>query len=136
MRTDLNTPLVTSAAAEGETPIAAATLSTAEREKVEKAAEKFESMFIAEMLKQTRRTTREFAAQDSVYKDRVNEDMLDFADTAVADALSGQRAFGIADAILRQLLPQDQAAPVLQTSIPSRRAAPALHAQDKPVALD
>jgi flagellar protein FlgJ len=31
--------------------------------------------------------------------------MLDLADTMVADKMAGQRAFGIADAILRQLLP-------------------------------
>lgn len=86
-----------------------AALSPAERAKVEKAAVKFEAMFIGEMLKQMRRTTREFAGDDSVYKDRIAGDMLDMADTAVADSLAGQRAFGIADAILKQLIPADPA---------------------------
>lgn len=86
-----------------------AALSPTERAKVEKAAVKFEAMFIGEMLKQMRRTTREFAGDDSVYKDRIAGDMLDMADTAVADSLAGQRAFGIADAILKQLIPADPA---------------------------
>jgi flagellar protein FlgJ len=37
--------------------------------------------------------------------------MQDFADAQVADAMSGQHAFGIADVILRQLLPQPAPAP-------------------------
>lgn len=86
-----------------------AALSPTERARVEKAAVKFEAMFIGEMLKQMRRTTREFAGDDSVYKDRIAGDMLDMADTAVADSLAGQRAFGIADAILKQLIPADPA---------------------------
>lgn len=85
--------------------VAPATISPAERAKVEHAAEKFESMFIGEMFKQMRRTTREFAGEDGMFKDRVHSDMLELADVAVADAMAGQRAFGIADAILRQLLP-------------------------------
>ncbi|MGE5451532.1 MAG: hypothetical protein ACM3VZ_06770 [Acidobacteriota bacterium] len=89
-----------------DTPSASAsTLSAADRSKVEKAAVKFESMFIGEVLKQMRRTTSELADEDSVFKNKVNNDMLEIADTAVADALAGQRAFGVADAILRQLLP-------------------------------
>lgn len=75
------------------------------RAKAEAAAEKFEGMFIAEMLRQMRRTTRELAGEDSIFNDRINEDMMDVADGVLADSLSGQRAFGIADAILRQILP-------------------------------
>lgn len=75
------------------------------RGKAEAAAEKFEGIFIAEMLRQMRRSTREMAGEDSVFNDRINEDMLDLADGVLADALAGQRAFGIADAILRQVLP-------------------------------
>lgn len=75
------------------------------RAKVQAAAEKFEGFFIAQMLRQMRQSTREMSGDDSIYNNRVNQDMLDMADTALADSLSGQRAFGIADAILRQLLP-------------------------------
>lgn len=71
-----------------------------------KAAEDFESFFISHMLHQMRATTREMAADDSVFRDRVNQDMQDMADDMLAGKMAGQRAFGIADAILRQLLPQ------------------------------
>ena len=70
-----------------------------------KAAVEFESFFIAQMLKDMRATTREMADEDSVFKDRVNQDMQDMADGILAKQMAGQRAFGVADAILRQLLP-------------------------------
>lgn len=73
--------------------------------KATKAAIQFEGFFIAQMLHQMRSGTREMAGEDSVFKDPVNRDMQDMADTMVADNMAGQRAFGIADAILRQLLP-------------------------------
>lgn len=96
------------------------------RAKVQAAAEKFEGFFIGQMLRQMRQGTREMAGEDSIYNSRVNQDMLDMADTQLADSLAGQRAFGIADAILRQLLPsiatpavagtlKDSAAPVAST---------------------
>ncbi|HSI60764.1 MAG TPA: flagellar biosynthesis protein FlgJ [Ideonella sp.] len=107
-------PLLPSAAAlpaapsaeTGETPVAPAAIDPAFRAKAEEAAQKFEGFLIGEMLRQMRRSTRELASDDSPFKDRVNEDMLDLADTLVADAMAGQRAFGIADAILRQVLPE------------------------------
>lgn len=74
--------------------------------KVTKAAVDFESFFISHMLHQMRSTTREMSAEDSVFRDRVNQDMQDMADDMLAGKMAGQRAFGIADAILRQLLPQ------------------------------
>lgn len=73
--------------------------------KATKAAIEFESFFVAHMLHQMRAGTREMAAEDSVFKDPVNRDMQDMADNMVAKQMAGQRAFGIADAILRQLLP-------------------------------
>ncbi len=76
--------------------------------KATEAAVKFESFFISHMLRQMRSSTREMAAEGSTYKDPVNSDMLEMADNMVADKMAGQRAFGIADAILRQLLPAPQ----------------------------
>ena len=73
--------------------------------KATKAAIEFESFFIENMLKQMRAGTREMAAEDSVFKDPVNRDMQEMADGMMAKQMAGQRAFGIADAILRQLLP-------------------------------
>jgi flagellar protein FlgJ len=75
------------------------------RAKATEAAVKFESFFIGHMLHQMRDGTRAMASDDSPSKDRINEDMLDMADNLVADQLAGKRAFGVADAILRQLLP-------------------------------
>jgi flagellar protein FlgJ len=70
-----------------------------------KAAVEFESFFITQMLKDMRATTREMADEDSVFKDKVNQDMQDMADGILSKQMAGQRAFGVADAILRQLLP-------------------------------
>ena len=70
-----------------------------------KAAVEFESFFISQMLKDMRATTREMADEDSVFKDKVNQDMQDMADGILSKQMAGQRAFGVADAILRQLLP-------------------------------
>ena len=82
------------------------------RAKATEAAVKFESFFIGHMLHQMRSGTRELSAEDSVFKNKVNQDMLDMADNLVADQLAGRRAFGVADAILRQLLPTPSQAPV------------------------
>jgi flagellar protein FlgJ len=76
------------------------------RAKVQQAAEKFESFFISQMLRQMRSATKEIAGEDSIYGKNTNSDMLDYADTSVADVMSKQRAFGIADVIVRQLLPK------------------------------
>jgi flagellar protein FlgJ len=73
--------------------------------KATKAAVDFESFFIAHMLQQMRSSTREMAGEDSVFNDRVNRDMQDMTDKLLADKMAGQRAFGVADAILRQLVP-------------------------------
>jgi flagellar protein FlgJ len=79
---------------------------TAYRAKVQHAAEKFESFFISQMLRQMRSATKEIAGDDSIYGKNTNSDMLDLADTSFADAMSQQRSFGIADVIVRQLLPK------------------------------
>lgn len=87
------------------------TVDPAYRAKVTEAAVKFESFFISHMLHQMRSGTRELSSEDSVFKNKVNQDMLDMADNMVADQMAGRRAFGVADMILRQLLPTPAAAP-------------------------
>lgn len=82
------------------------------RARAEAAAEKFEAFFISMMLKQMRSVTRELADEDSVFRSRINQDMLEVADGKLAEAMAGQRAFGIADVILRQLLPDAPVQPV------------------------
>ncbi|MCC2954302.1 rod-binding protein [Massilia sp. IC2-477] len=77
--------------------------------KATKAAVEFERFFISHMLKEMRSSTRAMAAEDSVFNNRVNQDMQDMADDLLAGNMAGQRAFGIADAILRQLVPEAKA---------------------------
>jgi len=73
--------------------------------KATKAAVEFESFFISHMLHQMRESQRTLAPDDSPTKNRVNQDMTDMVDNMLAGNLANQRAFGVADAILRQLLP-------------------------------
>jgi len=106
-----NTPLDAASAparadGEAEAPVAPnARQDAAYAAKATRAAVDFESFFISHMLHQMRSTTRELASEDSVFKDPVNSDMLDMADGLLAGQMAGRRAFGVADAILRQLLP-------------------------------
>jgi flagellar protein FlgJ len=93
------------------------TVDPAYRAKATEAAVKFESFFIGHMLHQMRDGTRALAADDSPSKDRINQDMLDMADNLVADQLAGKRAFGVADAILRQLLPAAPAVPATTVAV-------------------
>ena len=67
------------------------------------AAVKFEAFFVAQMMKQMRQATAALADKASALNDEVNQMPLAMADNAVADALSGQRAFGIADVLVRQM---------------------------------
>lgn len=81
-----------------------------QRAQAEAAAEKFEGYFITEMLRQMRRSARALADADSSAMGRTNEDMLDVAYVQLGEVLASQRAFGIADLILRQLASSAQAA--------------------------
>lgn len=105
------------------------------RAKAEAAAEKFEGFFIGEMLRQMRRGAQELAGDDGLFQKRGNDDMLDMADKLVADAIAERRAFGIADLILRQLLPAPSPASGAATLISQPEAKP-LKSEAKPVALD
>jgi peptidoglycan hydrolase FlgJ len=75
------------------------------RAKVEDAAVRFEGMFIAQMLNEMRKATEQINANDDSPKDKAGAGMLDHANLLVADAIATQRAFGIADCIVAQLLP-------------------------------
>lgn len=106
------------------------------RKKAEQAAVKFESFFIGHMLKQMRSSTKELSADDSIYKDSINSDMLDMADGLVADQLAGQRAFGVADAILRQLMPAPAAprGPALTSADVTSKTTQIVDTKNKPKA--
>jgi flagellar protein FlgJ len=73
--------------------------------KATKAAVEFESFFISHMLHEMRESQRLIAPDDSPTKDKVNQDMTDMVDNMLAGNMANQRAFGVADAILRQILP-------------------------------
>jgi Rod binding domain-containing protein len=105
------TPLSPLMPAPADAPVAPAISPELERQ-AKAAAEKFEGFFIAQMMRQMRSMSRQIAGEDGVFRDRTNDDMLDMADTMVADAMAGQRAFGIADMILRQVLPAPQPLPL------------------------
>lgn len=70
------------------------------------AAEKFEAFYIADMMRHMRRSAREFGDQDGERRDRPADEILDLSYSMVADTLAGQHAFGVADLILRQILPK------------------------------
>ena len=81
------------------------------RAKAAEAAEKFEAHFIAQVFRQMRRITREMSDDEGAFATHANEDMLDVADVMVADSIAHRRAFGIADILLRQLLPVKETTP-------------------------
>lgn len=75
----------------------------AEHAVLTQAAVKFEAFFVAQMMKQMRQATAALADQDSPINREVNQASLALADHAVADTLAAQRAFGIADVLVRQM---------------------------------
>jgi len=127
------TPALPTPAADAAAPVAAPVVDPAFRAKATQAAQKFEAYLVGQMLHQMRRSTRELASEDSPLRNRVNDDMLDLADTLVADTLAGQHAFGIADAILRQVLPQ-AAVPPAADRFKSAATPVALDSQPQPPA--
>ncbi len=105
MKIDQNQPLPLQPGAEAPVAAAADQPDPAYVAKATKAAVEFERFFISNMLKEMRSSTRAMAAEDSVFNNRINQDMQGMADDLLAGNMAGNRAFGIADAILRQLVP-------------------------------
>lgn len=95
----------------GQPPVAAVQpADDATVQRLTAAAVKFEGFFVAQMLKQMRQATAAMADSGSAINDRVNDSTLALAEQTVADGLAGQRAFGIADVLVRQMSPQSGAA--------------------------
>jgi len=92
------------------------------------AALKFESYLIGSLLHKMRSATAALADPGSPFKNPVNNDMLDMTDNLVADQLASQRSFGIANTILRQLLP----APSAPQSAPPARPVSATEQSSAP----
>jgi peptidoglycan hydrolase FlgJ len=91
---------------------AGATPDDAVRARIEDAALKFEGMFIQQMLKTMRQGSGALAGENGFLRQDPDDPLLGFADQLMADQLAGQRAFGIADMLLRQLYPGAPAAPL------------------------
>lgn len=84
---------------------AGATPDDAVRARLEDAALKFEAMFIQQMLKTMRQGSGSAAGEEGLLRQDPDDPLLGLADQLLADNLAGQRAFGIADLLLRQLVP-------------------------------
>lgn len=76
-----------------------------QRARVAQAAEQFEGLFIHQMLQQMRKSAEELGGEDRLFKGSADNTLVNLADRMLADALASQRAFGVADSIVRQLLP-------------------------------
>ena len=96
--------------------------SPAYRAKLTQAAEKFEGFFISQILQQMRRSMRDIDPDEAQNSKHGEDDMVDMSDTMLAESLSQRHAFGVADALLRQLLP-NRPAPAAQKTDPDSRAA-------------
>ncbi len=103
MKIETTLPAAVAAGPDAQAPVAPA-LDAECRAKVDKAAEAFEAQFIRQMLAEMRKATRTLSGPDGLFANPVNRDMLDIADTAVADSLARSRQFGLADMIVRDLL--------------------------------
>lgn len=86
---------------------AGATPDDAVRARLEDAALKFEAMFIQQMLKTMRQGSGAAAGEEGLLRQDPDDPLLGLADQLLSDNLAGQRAFGIADLLLRQLAPPE-----------------------------
>jgi len=73
------------------------------RQRATDAAVKFEAFFIKQMMSQMRQSAHSLSGESD--NARHGQEMMDIADGMVADTLASQRAFGIADLMLKQVLP-------------------------------
>jgi peptidoglycan hydrolase FlgJ len=76
------------------------------REKLDEAAVQFEGMFIAHLLSEMRKATEQLSPDSASAGNKPGAGLLDHAYRLVADDIAQQRAFGIADAIVTQMLPK------------------------------
>jgi peptidoglycan hydrolase FlgJ len=75
-------------------------------DKARHAAEQFEAMFASQILREMRNAIREISPEGSMFRDQIGSGLMDMMDGQIALALASQRAFGIADFILKQIQPE------------------------------
>ncbi|WP_404546954.1 hypothetical protein [Dyella jejuensis] len=100
-------------------PRAARPGDAAYRQKLEDAAVKFEGMFIAHLLGEMRKATEQLSPDQAGAGSKPGAGLLDHAYRLVADDIAAQRAFGIADSIVAQMLPKDAATTPMQNATPA-----------------
>ncbi|MCC4596703.1 hypothetical protein NRY95_07815 [Xanthomonas campestris pv. phormiicola] len=102
-------------------PRAAVTDATAAQAALVKAAEQFESLFIAQMFKQMRQAAEAFGDGNEPGASAGNAAVLEHADWLVADSMSSRHAFGIADCLIAQM--RSGAATTTRNATPAAQAA-------------
>ncbi|MCL6262286.1 flagellar biosynthesis protein FlgJ [Craterilacuibacter sp. RT1T] len=75
------------------------------QQKAAQAAEAFEAVFVREMFKDMDKGTQAIAGEQGLFNKGSGSELSGIAQMAVADQIARSRAFGVADAILRQLTP-------------------------------
>ncbi len=75
------------------------------QQKAAQAAEAFEAVFVREMFKDMDKGTQAIAGEQGLFGKGSGSELSGIAQMAVADQIARSRAFGVADAILRQLTP-------------------------------
>lgn len=73
---------------------------------LEQAAEKFEAMFLRQMLQEMRKSADVLAGDEGLFSSRESKTVRDFFDDALAQDLASQRSTGIASLLIQQLDPQ------------------------------
>ncbi len=73
---------------------------------LEQAAEKFEAMFLRNLLSEMRKGTDALSGEDGMFNSREARNMREFYDDALAQDLASQRSTGIANVLIKQLSPK------------------------------
>lgn len=66
-------------------------------------AEQFEALFASQIMREMRNSIREMSSEGSVFRSQIGDGMMDLMGNHIAQVFASQRAFGIADFILRQM---------------------------------
>jgi len=67
------------------------------------AAEQFEALFASQIMREMRNSIREISPEGSLFRSQIGDGMMDLMSNHIAQVFASQRAFGIADFILRQM---------------------------------
>ncbi|RRW88818.1 rod-binding protein [Pandoraea apista] len=70
------------------------------------AAEQFEALFASQIMREMRNSIREISPEGSPFRSQIGDGMMDLMSNHIAQTFAAQRAFGIADFILRQMPPE------------------------------